>query len=170
MGRGTRPLRAARAAALAALSVAALSVAAIGGCTAGPGSRPAPPPPDPHTVAALLRVAQSFNNAYDNGDFGAAYDRWDTRSKALISRAEYIRRHLLCAPATREQAVVTGAIRGPRGSWLVSYRMGGVRLTDTWYYARRRWVFDIVASNPGAARLYRLPFRRYVAATGCSLH
>ena len=142
----------------------------ICGCTPAARRAPAPPPPDPPTAEALLRVAVSFNDAYDNGDFGAAYDRWDARSQALISRAEYIRRHRLCAPATHEKAVVTGAVRGPGGAWLVSYELAGARLTDTWYYARHRWVFDILRSNPAAARLYALPFRRYVAATGCTIH
>ncbi len=145
-----------------------LAALVIGGCTPAARPAPAPPPADPPTVAALLRVAASFNNAYDNGDFGAAYDRWDARSQALISRAEYIRRHRLCAPASHEKAAVTGAVRGPAGGWLVSYQLGGARLTDTWYYVRRRWVFDIVRSNPDAARLYALPFRRYAAATGCT--
>jgi hypothetical protein len=167
----------------AGLALAGLALAGCGqpgtagGTTAPPAatspaaaSPAGPAAADPATVAALLRVAQAFNDAYDNGDFGAAYDRWDARSQAIISRAEYIRRHLVCAPATRSAARVTGAVRGPAGTWLVSYQIGGSRLTDTWYYARRRWVFDIVRSNPGAARLYRLPFARYAAATGCSAH
>lgn len=146
-------------------------------CSHQPARQTATPPAaaehaaaDPHTRAALLRIAQTFNNAYDNGYFGAVYDRWDPRSQALISRAEYIRRHRLCAPATHATAVVTGARRGPAGTWLVSYRISGSTLTDTWYYVRHRWLFDIVASNPDAARLYHLPFARYVAAVGCSTH
>lgn len=131
---------------------------------------PAPAAADPDTTTALLRVAQAFNDAYDSGDFGAVYDRWDARSQAIISRAEYIRRHRVCAPATHSTAVVTGASRGPGGAWLVRYQISGTRLTDTWFYVRHRWLFDIVRSNPGAARLYRLPFARYAAATGCSAH
>jgi len=125
---------------------------------------------DPGTRAALLRIAQAFNNAYDNGGFGAVYDRWDARSQALISRAEYIRRHRVCAPATHVTAVVTGASPAAAGGWHVRYQIGGQELTDTWFYVRHRWVFDIVLSNPGAARLYRLPFARYAAAAGCPVH
>lgn len=179
-GAVTPPLLAVRAGTLGrALAAAAVVLAGLtaGGCAhpprtppARPAAAPSPLPADPATVRALLRVAQAFNNAYDNGDFGAAYDRWDARSQAIISRTEYVRRHRLCAPATHETAVVTGARRGAGGAWLVSYRLGGASLTDTWYYVRRHWVFDIVASNPDAARLYRLPFARYAAATGCSTH
>lgn len=167
--------RPARAAGLG-LTLLALATLALAGC-AHPARRAAPPPPapvptatDPATPAALLRVAQAFNDAYDNGGFGAVYDRWDARSRALISRAEYIRRHQVCAPATHSTAVVTGASRGKGGAWLVRYEISGVRLTDIWFYVRHRWVFDIVRSNPGAARLYRLPFARYATATGCSAH
>jgi hypothetical protein len=41
---------------------------------------------------------------------------------------------------------------------------------DTWFYLGRRWAFDIVLSNPGAAREYRLPFVSYAAAVGCTRH
>lgn len=135
----------------------------------GPGS-PAPSSTDPPTVAALLRIAQVFNNDYDNGNFGAVYDRWDASSQALISRAEYIRRHTLCAPATHAVARVEGALPGQGGAWHVSYRIDNSPLADTWFYVKHRWVFDIALSNPGAARNYRLPFARYAAAVGCNAH
>ena len=115
-----------------------------------------------------MRVAQAFNDAYDNGDFGAVYDRWDARSQALLSQADYVRRHRLCAPATHDTAVVTGASPAGAGAWHVTYRLGGLSLTDTWYYVSRRWVFDIVSSNPAAAQLYRLPYLGYAAAVGCN--
>lgn len=121
----------------------------------------------PPTAKALLRIAQTFNNEYDNGDFGTVYDRWDARSQAIISRAGYIQRHTLCAPATHMTAQVETAARGRGGAWLVTYRIGGVTDVDTWYYVHHRWVFDIVASNPSAARQYGMPFARYARAVGC---
>ena len=45
--------------------------------------------------------------------------------------------------------------RGPRGAWLVHYQIGGQQLTDYWFYVHRRWVFDLVLSNPDAVKLYR---------------
>ena len=180
-----------QAAAWAALACAAAASPALAGCS-NPASHPAAPaatasqasesaggtsppgaspgPADPQTAAALLRIAQAFNNAYDNGDFGAAYDRWDTRSRAIISRAEYIRRHRVCAPATHSKALVTGATRAGGGAWHVQYEIGGQQLTDTWFYAGHRWGFDILLSNPDSARLYRLPFAKYAAAIGCKPH
>jgi hypothetical protein len=41
--------------------------------------------------------------------------------------------------------------------------IGGQQLTDYWFYVHRRWVFDLVLSNPDAVKLYRMspgPVRR----------
>jgi len=67
-------------------------------------------------------------------------------------------------------AHVTSAAPGPHGAWLVRYELSGQQLTDYWYYTRRRWTFDLLLSNPDAARLYRLPFARYAAQVGCQDH
>lgn len=125
-------------------------------------------PPDPRTEAALLRIAQVFNTDYDSGRYGAVYDRWDARSQAIISRAEYIQRHLDCPTAPIGAPVqVESAARGPHGRWLVRYEIQGSQAVDTWFYQDRRWVFDIILSNPAAAAQYRMPFRQYAAAVGC---
>ena len=109
-----------------------------------------------------------FNNEYDNGDIEPVYDRWDARSQAIISRAEYIRRHTECSPASHVTARVESATPGPRGAWLVDYEISGQQLRDYWFYTGGRWVFDLVLSNPDAVRLYKLPSRQYVKAAGCS--
>jgi hypothetical protein len=159
-------------AALLAVTVAVLAA----GCTAGTATtarRPAPDPrtsrpaPDPRTSQALLRIAAAFNNNYDNGHYGPVYDRWDARSQAILTRADYIRRHQEC-PAGAQTARTTSASPGPRGAWLVHYEIGGQQLTDYWFYVRRRWVFDLVLSNPQSVRLYRMPARRYLSYLGCS--
>ncbi len=122
---------------------------------------PAQPGPDPRTAAALVRIAQVFNNNYDDNNDGPVWDRWDARSKALISRADYIRRHAECATAPQAPAHVESAAPGPHGTWLVRYEISGQQLTDYWYCTRHRWEFDLPLSNPDAARLYRLPFAKY---------
>jgi hypothetical protein len=143
------------------------------GCTASTAARPAAVaraslPPDPRTGAALLKIASAFNREYDSGDYGPVYERWDARSQAIISRAGYIRRHKDC-PGTPHTASVTEGVRpGPRGAWLVSYEIGGQQLTDYWFYVRRRWVFDLVLSNPDAVKLYRMSPAQYAAAVGCA--
>jgi hypothetical protein len=125
-------------------------------------------PPDPRTGAALLKIASVFNREYDSGDYGPVYHRWDARSPAVISGAEYIRRHKDC-PGTPHAASVTEGVRpGPHGAWLVSYEIGGQQLTDYWFYVHRRWVFDLVLSNPDAVKLYRMSAARYAAAVGCA--
>jgi hypothetical protein len=137
----------------------------------GPGLAGATPPgPDRRTAAALVRIAQVFNDNYDRNNDGPVWDRWDTRSQAVITRAEYIRRHRECTTAPQGPAHVTSAAPGQHGAWLVRYEISGQQLTDYWYYTRRRWEFDLLLSNPDAARLYRLPFAQYAAQVGCQDH
>ena len=157
-------------------------VVAMGACSASPHhrasaatTRPGPagatrPGPDSRTGAALVRIAQVFNDDYDRNNDGPVWDRWDARSQAVITRAEYIRRHRECATAPQGPAHVTSAAPGPHGAWLVRYEIGGQQLTDYWYYVHRRWAFDLLLSNPDAARLYRLPFAKYAAQAGCQDH
>ena len=142
------------------------------GCTAGTGHPAAPVaalPPDQHTVSALLKIAAAFNHDYDTGDYGPVYARWDARSQAIITRADYIKRHEECqggSPAlSRTESVSPG---GPGGAWLVHYEIGGQLLTDYWFYVHRRWVFDLVLSNPDAVKLYRMSPQQYVVALGCT--
>ena len=135
--------------------------------TGHPAASPVPLPPDPHTAAALLKIATAFNHDYNTGDYGPVYARWDARSQAIITRAGYIRRHTDC-PSAPQSARVENAAPGPQGAWLVDYEIGGQQLTDYWFYVHRRWVFDLVLSNPDAVSLYRMSAQQYVAAVGCS--
>lgn len=170
-----RPLLpAALAAALATALAGALTGCSARASATGPATAKRTPtsptvaaaPRDPATAAALQRIATVFNNEYDTGDYGPVYDRWDARSKAIISRADYIRRRTEC-PSARTTAIVEGVTPGSGGAWLVSYEIGGVQLTDYWYYVDGRWVFDLIRSNPDAASLYRLAIKRYLTAVGC---
>jgi hypothetical protein len=156
---------------LTAIAVSAVGLLAAG-CFASsshPAAAASPLPPDPHTAAALLTIARSFNHDYDTGDYGPVYTRWDARSQAIITRADYIERHKDCpsGPQTLSQteSVSPG---GPHGTWLVHYEIGGQQLTDYWFYAHHRWVFDLVLSNPEAVKLYRLSPSQYVKAAGCA--
>jgi hypothetical protein len=152
--------------------VTALAVVVTATGCAAHASRPAASPAaaarDPRTVAALLRIATVFNRQYDSGDYGPVYGRWDTRSRAIITRAEYIRRHTECPAEPQPAAHVEDASPGPRGAWLVDYQIGGEQLTDYWFYVHGRWVFDLVLSNPSAVKLYRLSPHQYAVAIGCA--
>ena len=168
----------------AAVAVGCLAAGALAaGCSAGHAPDPrrdqgpgkagaaasgAPLPPSPRTASALLKIATVFNNEYDRGDYGPVYDRWDARSQAVITRAEYVKRHHDCPSAPHATALTESATQGRHGAWLVDYEISGQRLTDYWFYVDHRWVFDIVLSNPGSVRLYRMTPRQYAAATGCS--
>jgi hypothetical protein len=91
------------------------------------------------------------------------YARWDARSQAVITRAGYIQRHKDCPSAPHTASLTESASPGPHGAWLVHYEIGGQQLTDYWFYVHRRWVFDLVLSNPDAVTLYRMspePVRR----------
>jgi hypothetical protein len=159
---------------LAAAVVAAVCL--TGGCSSASGEDPgqgqghvtAPLPPDPRTASALLKIATVFNDDYDRGDYGPVYARWDARSQAIITRAQYIKRHRDCPGAPHAAALVQSATPGPHGAWLVDYEIGGQRLTDYWFYVHRHWRFDLVLSNPGSVRLYRMTPQAYATAVGCS--
>ena len=83
---------------LIAVAVAAATLLAAA-CTAGtrhPVASALPLLPDPYTASALLKIAALLNHDYDTGDYGPVYARWDARSQAMITRADYIRRHTDC--------------------------------------------------------------------------
>jgi hypothetical protein len=156
---------------LEAAAVAAVALFAAG--RTATGSHPAAPsaslPPDPHTAAALLKIAAVFNHDYDTGDYAPVYTRWDAPSQAIITRADYLRRHRDC-PSGSQTLSQTESVGpgGPHGAWLAHYEIGGQQLTDYWFYVHRRWVFDLILSNPNAVKLYRLSPQQYVAALGCA--
>jgi hypothetical protein len=154
------------------IAIAAAAVALLAaGCAAGTGHPAAPVaslPPDPHTTSALLKIATVFNHDYDTGDYGPVYARWDARSQAIITRADYIKRHKDCPSGAHTLSQTESASPGPHGAWLVHYQIGGQQLTDYWFYVHHRWVFDLVLSNPGAVKLYRMSPQQYVAALGCN--
>ena len=146
---------------LAVLALAACGSSAPAAATTAAGARR-----DPNTTQALLRIARTFNENFSANRVGPVYDRWDARSKAIISRADYVRRHEEC-PTPPGPATILGA--EPDGEWwLVHYAISDVSLTDYWRYANGRWVFDLIRSNPDAVRLYRLPAAKYIAAIGCT--
>ena len=104
------------------------------GCTAGTGHTAAPAaslPPDPHTAPALLRIATVFNHDYDTGDYGPVYTRWDARSQAIITRADYIRRHRDCPSGSR--TLSQDRERQPGTAWGMAgdYEIGGQQLKKT---------------------------------------
>jgi hypothetical protein len=124
-------------------------------------------PPDPHTASALLAIATTFNHDFDTGDYGPVWDRWDARSQAVISRAEYIQRNVDCH-TQRPLSQTESDGPGPHGAWLVHYEIDGEQLTDYWFYVGYRWVFDLVRSNPDMVPVYRMSPAQYVAAVGCA--
>jgi hypothetical protein len=126
-----------------------------------------PPLPDKRTPAALEHIAQAFNDDYQNGVYSPVYARWDRASQAVISEADYVRRHTECASSAGARALVETVTPGPRGFWLVRYEIGGQQFVDYWSYRARHWRFDLLRSNPSSVKEYRMPFPRYARAVGC---
>src|SRR6516165_7882517 len=84
-----------RRCAFLAMGTVAASLLAVGCSATSTGHPPAPAvslPPDPHTASALLKIATAFNRDYDSGNYRPVYARWDARSQAIITRADYLRR------------------------------------------------------------------------------
>jgi hypothetical protein len=156
------------------LAAIAVAVSALVGtsCAASaghPAASRAPLPPDPRTASALLKIATTFNHDYDIGNYGPVYARWDARSQAIITRADYIRRHKECPSGSHALSQTESAgPGGPHGAWLVHYEIGGQQLTDYWFYVHHRWLFDLVFSNPDAVKLYRMSPAQYATAAGCT--
>ena len=168
-----RSLRALRRALVAGILVAGgLAMAACGDAMgqaseSRTGSSAMPHRRDPETGAALLRIARTLNNDFQENRDAAVYARWDAASRAIISKATYVQRHREC-PSTPHLRVDTfGVTHSPDGAWLVHYSIGGHKFTDWWYYVRGRFVFDLPKSNPAAVALYELPPAQYVKELGC---
>lgn len=123
--------------------------------------------PEAGRASVLAAVATAFNQDFSANRPGAVYDRFDAASRAVISRAAYIRRHLEC-PDPPAPATTIGVSRGPRGYWLVHYSIDRVSLTDYWHYVGGQWRFSLTRSNPRAVALYRLSFAAYARALNCS--
>lgn len=122
---------------------------------------------DPETSSALLRIARAFNQDYATNKDAAVYARWDAASRAVISRSAYLRRHRTCPSPPEGRVDTWGVTRGTGRAWLVHYSIGGIQFTDTWYYVRGRFVFDLPKSNPSAVSLYRSSPAAYAQAVGC---
>ena len=118
-------------------------------------------------AGTLWKIAAAFNRDYAANRPGTVYDRFDAASRAVISRAAYVMRHLEC-PDPPGAATTTGVVRGSGGYWLVHYSIDGVALTDYWHDVGGRWRFSLVRSNPRAVALYQEPFAKYARALGCT--
>jgi hypothetical protein len=122
---------------------------------------------EPDTRKALLQIAARFNANYSSSRDGFVYDRWDSKSRAIISRGDYVRRHVEC-PTAPGPAIVEGATLSRYRFWQVRYSISGVQLVDFWHYVNGHWRFSLIRSNPNAVKLYELPFSAYASAVGCS--
>lgn len=122
---------------------------------------------EPVTASSLLRVATVFEHDYQHNLDGPVWDRFDAASRALITRAQYVRWHREC-PTSTGDATLLDATRLARGWWQVDYEIGAVRLRDYWHQVAGQWRFSLVRSNPVAAALYSSSYADYARANGCA--
>ena len=122
---------------------------------------------EPDTAAQLSLVATQFNHDYQVGDMGAVWDRYDARSRAVISRTRDIRWHQEC-PTSPGAATTTDVVQQSGGWWMVDYTIDGVMLHDYWHQEDGRWRFSLARSNPTSVALYSSSFQTFARAVGCS--
>lgn len=121
---------------------------------------------EPNTAAQLTQVATAFNHDYQVGHMGAVWDRYDARSRAVISRARDIRWHQEC-PTPPGAATTTGVVQEAGGWWMVDYTIDGVMLHDFWHQEQGQWRFSLARSNPTSVALYSSSFQKFAHAVGC---
>ena len=121
---------------------------------------------EPATASGLVGVARVFEHDYQHNLDGPVWDRFDGPSRALITRAQYVRWHREC-PVSSGAATVRDATRLSGGWWQVDYEIGAVSLRDYWHQVAGRWRFSLVRSNPSAAALYSSSFADFARASGC---
>src|SRR6516164_8800466 len=124
------------------------------GCTDHPAVSPAPLPTDPHTASALLKIATVFNHDHDTGNYAPVYARWDARSQAIITRADYIARHKDCTGGSPALSQGT-AMNGPVG-WVglaVSLLLVAVAAGISWWQRLGLQRQILIAAAPALAQL-----------------
>lgn len=140
--------------------VSLLLAVLLSGCSAANAS-------ESKDAKTLLAIAKVFNDNYGRNNDGPVYDRFDARSQALITRADYIHRHATCATAPQTPVHVEHAVAVAGGAWSVQYEVDGLQFVDYWFYVNGQWRFDLVRSNPASVKLYRLSYATYVSQLGC---
>ena len=115
------------------------------------------PPADPLMILALASLPVLTREW-----IAVVYARWDGRSQAIVSKADYVQRHRQC-PGAHNASRTEDDSPGPDGAWVVHYEIGGQQLTDYRFYAGHRWVFDPILSNPDMVPLYRMSPQQFVS-------
>ena len=122
---------------------------------------------EPDAAARLTLVATQFNHDYQVGNTGAVWDRYDARSRAVISRARDVRWHQEC-PTSPGVATTTDVVHQRGGWWRVDHTIDGVMLHDYWHQEEGHWRFSLLRSNPTLVALYSSSFQNFARAVGCS--
>jgi hypothetical protein len=118
---------------------------------------------EPVSAQQLKAAAQVHFNSYGTGDWAAVWDDLDAPSKAVVTRAEYVRRLTECSrydPNRGKPATVEGVVDNHDGTWSVIVRIANLRLTFPARYESGHWRF--VLPPPSRAAM-RLRFDRYIA-------
>jgi hypothetical protein len=122
---------------------------------------------EPKTAQELQAVAQLHFDSFSAGDYGAYWDDFDTASKAVISRAEYVQRLKSCMQTDPNRSApfsVHGVSQNADGTWTVTvrYTRGPTTFQTTFpaVYENGRWRFAFTAD---ARRAMQMPVSQYLA-------
>jgi hypothetical protein len=142
----------------------ATSSPAASASAAASSSASVPPGGEPQTAAELKAIAQLHFNSFESGDWGAFWDDFDTGSKAVVARDEYIRRLTECSKSDRNRGkplVVQGVADNHNGTWTVIVHYAKFEIRFPALYESGHWRFVL---DEKARVQMRRPFAAYVAA------
>lgn len=150
--------------------VAPLAIAfLLGACsskTATSAASPSPSssaaPADPKTPEELQAFAQVHFNSFGYGDYASFWDDFDSGSKAVVSRAEYVRRLTACMahdPNKNSPWTVVRVSQNKDGTWSVVVHYVKYDITFPAVYENGHWRFVL---SPDARRAMTMPFNQYL--------
>jgi hypothetical protein len=151
------------------LALLLLSGVLLGACsskttvtTASP-SASSTPAAEPKTAGQLKYFSLIHFTSFSDGDFGSFWDDFDTASKAVVSRAEYIRRLESCMrndPNKNAPFNVVKVAENKDGTWSVTMRYVKYDITFPARYEANHWRFILSAD---ARKAMRMPVSQYLA-------
>jgi len=118
---------------------------------------------EPTSEPELRAIAQLHFNSFQAADWGTFWDDFDSSSKAVVSRDDYIRKLTACSryDANRGKPLTVRSVSDNHdGTWSVVVRYGNLQITFPARYESGHWRFVLDAK---ARSDLQKPFDAYVA-------
>jgi len=145
------------------LLVAAALLGACSAKTATTTSGSPAPSAEPKTGPELQAIAQLHFNSFSDGDFATFWDDFDSASKAVVTRDEYVRRLTACMrndPNKNSRFTVLRVAENKDGTWSVTVRYVKYDITFPARYEAGHWRFGLSAD---ARKAMTMPVNQYLA-------